>query len=139
MTLVDSNVVIYAADPTSTFCHWAKETISNAVGNNGAIVNPIVVAEVLVGATHPSLVFQHLYDWGVDLVDLPAAAAEHCAGAYRRYRNARLAETGQQIGKIPLPDFFIGAHAEFMGWQLATADRGRFNTYFPSVTLITPH
>jgi len=25
-----------------------------------------------------------------------------------------------------------------MGWPLATADEGRFRTYFPSVTLRTP-
>jgi hypothetical protein len=24
---------------------------------------------------------------------------------------------------MPLPDFFIGAHAKIMGWDLATADR----------------
>jgi predicted nucleic acid-binding protein len=37
-----------------------------------------------------------------------------------------------------LPDFFIGAHAQIMGWPLATADEGRFRTYFPSVILRTP-
>jgi len=40
---------------------------------------------------------------------------------------------------MPLPDFFIGAHAQIMGWQLATADEGRFQTYFPSVALMMPH
>jgi predicted nucleic acid-binding protein len=39
----------------------------------------------------------------------------------------------------PLPDFFIGAHAQVMGWTLATADESRFTTYFPSVRLLTPH
>jgi predicted nucleic acid-binding protein len=29
-------------------------------------------------------------------------------------------------------------HAQIMGWPLATADAGRFRTYFPSVTLLTP-
>jgi len=37
-----------------------------------------------------------------------------------------------------LPDCFIGAHAEVMGYSLATADASRFRTYFPKVPLITP-
>jgi hypothetical protein len=39
---------------------------------------------------------------------------------------------------MPLPDFFIGAHAEIMGWTLATADADRYRTYFPKVKLKTP-
>jgi predicted nucleic acid-binding protein len=50
----------------------------------------------------------------------------------------RRAESGRDAPSLPLPDFFIGAHAQIMVWQLATADEGRFRTYFPSVTLRTP-
>ena len=32
---------------------------------------------------------------------------------------------------MPLPDFFIGAHAELMGWKLATRDVERYRIYFP--------
>jgi len=39
---------------------------------------------------------------------------------------------------MPLPDFFIGAQARIMGWELATADRGWFHTDFPSVSLKMP-
>jgi predicted nucleic acid-binding protein len=33
--------------------------------------------------------------------------------------------------KIPLGDFFIGAHAEAQGMKLATRDSDRVSVYFP--------
>jgi predicted nucleic acid-binding protein len=38
----------------------------------------------------------------------------------------------------PLPDFYIGAHAESEGLMLVTRDVTRYRTYFPGVSLITP-
>ncbi len=39
---------------------------------------------------------------------------------------------------MPLPDFFIGAHARIMGWPLATADARRIAACFPDLVLTTP-
>jgi hypothetical protein len=39
---------------------------------------------------------------------------------------------------VPLPDFFIGAHAQVMGLTLATGDAARFKTYFPSLRVVCP-
>jgi predicted nucleic acid-binding protein len=40
--------------------------------------------------------------------------------------------------RSPLPDFFIGAHAEIDGLVLLTRDERRYRTYFPAVELIAP-
>ena len=87
---------------------------------------------------NPGTVADRLRSWGITLLDVPAAAAEPCAKAYQEYRERRRAESGRDTPSLPLPDFFIGAHAQIMGWPLATADEGRFRTYFPMVTLLTP-
>jgi predicted nucleic acid-binding protein len=51
---------------------------------------------------------------------------------------ARRDSGGSAPPKMPLPDFFIGAQAEIMGWKIATRDRERFKKYFPNVSLVTP-
>ena len=40
--------------------------------------------------------------------------------------------------RSPLPDFFIGAHAEVEGLTLLTRGAARYRTYFPKLKLIAP-
>jgi predicted nucleic acid-binding protein len=138
MILLDTNVLVYAFDSDSPFCKWARETIADAVTDGGAAINAVSLAEICVGDADPSTAADRIRSWGVEILDVPAAAADVCAGAYLRYRKRRMSHPDSQVPTMPLPDFFIGAHAKIMGWDLATADRGRFHTYFPSVTLKLP-
>jgi predicted nucleic acid-binding protein len=138
MILLDTNVLIYAFDEDSPFCGWARETIAGGVAGEGAAINAVSLAELCVGDADPASVADRVRSWGVEILDVPTAAGETCARAYRRYRKRRASESDAPVPVMPLPDFFIGAHAEIMGWELATADRGRFETYFPSLQLVMP-
>lgn len=138
MILLDTNVLICASDAASPLGEWARQTIAGAVGDGGAAINAVGLAELCVGDADPSTVTDRVRGWGVLILDVPSAAAAPCASAYVNYRKQREANVGTTAPVVPLPDFFIGAHAEVMGWKLATADRGRFSTYFPSVPLEMP-
>jgi predicted nucleic acid-binding protein len=138
MILLDTNVLIYAFDPDSPFCNWAREMITDAVAGNGAAINAVSLAEICVGDANPPTAADRIRSWGVEILDVPVAAADECAKAYRRYRQRRVSQSDVPVPIMPLPDFFIGAHAKIMGWELATADQGRFHTYFPSVSLKMP-
>ncbi|HEY7216069.1 MAG TPA: PIN domain-containing protein [Thermoanaerobaculia bacterium] len=138
MILLDTNVLIYASTEGSPFLEWARRTIAEGVAEDGAAVNAVSLAEICVGDTEPETVADRIRSWGVALLDVPAAVAEPCAKAYLQYRERRRAESGRDAPSVPLPDFFIGAHAQVMGWPLATADQGRFRVYFPSVSLRMP-
>lgn len=138
MILLDTNVLIYAFTADSPLCQWARETIADAVAGDGAAINAVSLAEICVGDADPPTVADRIRSWGVEILDVPTAAAELCARAYRRYRKRRTSRSSVTVPAMPLPDFFIGAHAKIMGWELATADRRRFTTYFPSVSLKTP-
>jgi len=138
MILLDTNVLIYASTEQSPFLEWARHTIATGVSEDGAAVNAVSLAEICVGDAEPETVADRIRSWGITLLDVPATAAELCAKSYLQYRKRRRAESGRDAPSLPLPDFFIGAHAQVMGWPLATADEGRFRTYFPTVTLRTP-
>ena len=121
-------VVIYASDRATPM-----PGLIHAVASSGGVVDD------LCGRGGSCYRGGGIRSWGVEILDIPAAAAEACATAYRRYRERRRQESGKDSPVTPLPDFFIGAHAQVMGWTLATADESRFTTYFPSVRLLTPH
>ncbi len=138
MTLLDTNVLIYASQCGSAHHEWARSTVAGAVAAEGAAINAVCLAEICVGVTDPATAADLVRDWGVEVLDVPAAAAGPCAVAYRRYCDRRRRQSGRPSPRTPLPDFFIGVHAQVMGWELATADTGRIGTYFPSVRLIAP-
>ena len=95
-------------------------------------MNPIIYAELAPAfATAADLdrwldpnVFQRL--------PLPYAAGWRAAQAFVQYRRAGRTRTS------PLPDFYIGAHAELEGFAIVTRDAPRYRTYFPKVALIAP-
>jgi predicted nucleic acid-binding protein len=137
--LLDTNVVIDAQNETSPFFERSAKIILEAVATTGAAVNAVIWAELCAGKSNvAALVQTELREAGVQLFDLPADAAPICGRAYRQYRLSRRKSAGGQAQATPLPDFFIGAHAELMGWKLATRDSERFRLYFPKVQIIEP-
>lgn len=141
MILLDTMVMVYARATQSPFHDWAKELIWQAVseGGDGVCLNAVSLAELCaadgVDSNSVSLAVLRL---GVDIVPVPSLAAPFCGAAYRDYRTKRKAQSGKGSSRMPLADFFIGAHAQVENLTLATNDVNRFKTYFPAVKLITP-
>jgi predicted nucleic acid-binding protein len=138
MILLDTNVVIDAHYGAGAERSRAKNLISSAVLDPGAAINSVTLAELYAGPERGEAIEEDMSQAGIIILDLPLAAAAICGRAYRRYRIARKKSSGGQSPSTPLPDFFIGAHAELMGWPLATRDSERFHLYFPKVRLIEP-
>lgn len=138
MILIDTNVVIDARDSSQANHVWAVRQIEQAVAGEGGGINAVALAELCAGSPSPADVEPEIRKLGLEIFDLPAAVSETCGTAYRRYVLARRASGGGNAPKIPLPDFFIGAHAEVMNWKLATRDAGRISRYFPKIILLTP-
>ncbi len=131
--LVDSSVLldILTADPV--WLAWSATELKKACLITPVIVNQIVCAEIA-----PSFDFdwpeidRWLFPASFQRQSLPFEASVIAAEAHRLYRKRGGTKSS------PMPDFYIGAHAQVAGYRVLTRDEGRFRTYFPTVELISP-
>ncbi|MBA3746421.1 MAG: type II toxin-antitoxin system VapC family toxin [Solirubrobacterales bacterium] len=111
---------------------WSEEHLAEAAELGEIAINQIVYAEVAVGFATIERLERTLQGVGLKRLGLPWAAARRVAEAFLAYRR----DGGPRT--TPLPDFFIGAHAEVAGLTLLTRDPCRVRTYFGGVKLIAP-
>ena len=131
-SLIDANVLLDIATADANWMAWSQEQIRAAAGRGAVLVNPIIYAELA-----PAFATKEELDRWLDPTLFQRAALPYEAGwlaaqaflAYRKSGGARNA---------PLPDFYIGAHAEVERLTLVSRDAARYRTYFPSVVLIAP-
>lgn len=132
MFLVDSNVLLDILSDDPTWRSWSEPRVRDALLEGDVGINAIIYAEVSVGFLDREVLDTALDASQVTRLDLPYEAGFLAGRAYRRYRRVG------GVRSSPLPDFYIGAHAEVAGLTLLTRDVSRFRTYFPSVRLISP-
>lgn len=130
--LFDSNVLLDIATADPVWMAWSEAEIRAASRQGPILVNPIIYAELA-----PAFASEADHDRWFDpavfrRLPLPYAAGWRAAQAFLAYRR------GGGLRTSPLPDFYIGAHAEVENLRLVTRDATRYRTYFPSLTLIAP-
>ena len=132
MFLVDTNVLldIFTDDPR--WRPWSERAVGNALVIGTVAVNPIIYAETSLAFADANSLDRHLNDLLIVRQQLPYGAAFRAGRAFLRYRRAGGTRSS------PLPDFYIGAHAEADNLTLLTRGAGRYRSYFPSVKLVTP-
>jgi len=132
VTLVDSNVLIDVLTDDPQWREWSEAHILAAAAGGSLAINPIIYAELSVAFRSAAALDRALRDLDLQRPALPYEAAFHAAQAFLAYRRRDGAK------RSPLPDFYIGAHAQIEGWQLLTRDAARYRTYFPKVALLCP-
>ena len=118
MFLVDANVLldVFANDPKWRPGRRVPFRDALLVGPVG--VNPIIYAETSLAFADVETLDGHLEALMLDRLQLPYEAAFSVASAYRGCRRAGGTRSA------PLPDFYIGAHAEADGLALLIGDAG---------------
>lgn len=132
-TLVDSNVLLDVLTEDPTWWNWSSEALAHAAETGPVCINPIVYSEVSIRFTTVEALEDALPPEDYRREPLPWAAAFLAGKVFVDYRRNQGTKTST------LPDFFIGAHAAVTELALLTRDVGRYQTYFPTVTLIAPN
>lgn len=130
--MVDSCVYLDVFTKDSQWFDWSSCVLAAAADAGSVILNPVIYAEISIRFDRIEdlevLLPSHVFEYHA----VPREAAFLAGKCYLRYR--RLG--GRRM--LPLPDFFIGAHAAVTGIPLITRDPKRFRTYFPGLELRSP-
>lgn len=132
VALVDTNVLLDLVTNDPIWADWSSRQLDTQALYDRLVVNATIYAELSVGFDRIDKIDAFLGETGIELHEIPRPALFLAGKAFGDYR----ARGGKKTGV--LPDFFIGAHAAVAGIPLLTRDAGRYRTYFPSITLITP-
>lgn len=133
MTLVDTNVLLDLVTDDPKWADWSIAQLEAASLGGPLLINDVVYAELAVRYERIEDLDAFLDDAGLEMVPMPRAALFLAGKVFSQYRKSGGPRTGV------LPDFFIGTHAAVNELPLLTRDIGRYRTYFPSLTLITPN
>ncbi len=130
--LIDSNVLLDVLTEDPEWFAWSAERLARIADSEPLAINPLVYAEVSIGFESRHEIDLALPEATFRRLPLPWEAAFVAGKRFLEYRR----RGGTR--RSPLPDFYIGAHAETAGLRLLTRDARRFRTYFPGVEVIAP-
>lgn len=132
MVLVDSNVLLDVFAKDARWFAWSYDALAEHGIQGELAINPIIYAELSPGFVAANELDDRLTDMALLKLPLPYEAGFLAGKAFVKYRQSG----GER--RSPLPDFYIGAHAETAGLRLLTRDPVRYRKYFPTVKLVTP-
>lgn len=132
VTLVDSNVIIDLADSRSEWSEWAFDATREMRRTTTLVINPLIYAEVSVYCSTIDETEEVLPVEFFRRENLPYRAAFLAGKCFLQYRKRGGLKTS------PLPDFYIGAHATVMRWNLLTRNEKNYRTYFPGLNILSP-
>jgi predicted nucleic acid-binding protein len=132
MVLVDANVLLDVLTDDPAWRQWSEEKLLAAADSDELAVNPIIYAELSAAYQSANELERALQGWPLQRLGLPYRAGFIAGQAFLRYRR----EGGTR--RSPLPDFYIGAHAQTERLTLLTRDATRYPCYFPQLTLLAP-
>jgi predicted nucleic acid-binding protein len=130
--LVDTNIWIDCTDAKSPWHDGSVGQLQICSERFPLHVNIVIYTELLVPGPSIEALDDMLDVYEVMRSPLPWSSAALAAKAFGMYRS----RGGTQ--QLPLPDFFIGAHAAVANLSVLTRDPSGYSSYFARLKLIHP-
>ena len=131
--LVDTNVLIDVLNNEPQWADWSIHQLRVQSKIHVLSINPIIYAELSCTFKKVEDLDEVLQVMELKFNQIPKPALFLAGNAFQRYR--RLGGVKNSI----LADFFIGAHAAVSRLPVLTRDTQRYQTYFPTVKLVSPN
>ena len=132
MTLIDTNVLLDLVTNDPAWANWSIRQLDAAALKGPLLINEVVYAELSVRFATVEALDSVVEEAGLTMAPIPRPALFLAGKAFATYRRRGGGRTGV------LPDFFIGAQAAVADCDLLTRDPQRYQTYFPTLSLICP-
>jgi predicted nucleic acid-binding protein len=130
--LVDTNVLVDVLVNDPEWADWSTSQLRAQSQIHRLIINPIIYAELSLTFSSVEALDRMLADMVLAVMEVPKPALFLAGKAFVQYRRR-----GGQKSNV-LADFFVGAHAAVARLPVLTRDAQRYQSYFPSVRLVTP-
>ena len=132
MILVDTNVLIDVLENDVKWAAWSQGKLDAVSATETLVINAVIYSELSIAFERIEELEAVITEVSLAVEPIPREALFLAGKVFLNYRR------GRGVKQSVLPDFYIGAHAAVMQWPILTRDVGRFRTYFPTVSLITP-
>jgi predicted nucleic acid-binding protein len=130
--LVDTNVLVDVLQNDPQWADWSIAQLQAQSKVHRLSINPIIYAELSLNFSTVEALDAVISRMELDLLDIPKPALFLAGKAFMQYRR------GGGLKTNVLADFFIGAHAAVSGLPVLTRDTRRYQSYVPSINLVTP-
>lgn len=129
---VDSCILLDLFTDDPVWADWSENILDQYSQTNTLYINSIVYTEVSIGFNQIEELEKAIALLSIKVIEIPREALFLTGKAFLKYRK------NKDTKNVPLPDFFIGAHAAVSSFALITRDVAKFKTYFPQVKLVHP-
>lgn len=130
--LVDSCVILDIITEDKKWFEWSANMLEQCANHQQLFINPIIYSEISISYQKIEELETAISPTIFKRLPLPWEAAFLAGKVFLQYRKSGGHRT------LPLPDFFIGAHALIDQLTLLTRDKKRFSFYYPKLHMIAP-